>query len=181
MFEYGRDGGVAAADFVEAGHGAQLSADEEKKRPRVAFEGENEIRDSNQRQRRLVESRISPSPSISTLGPCTAAGQDALFLRRRLLLAELLDHLLLRRAGHRLVLGELHRELALALRRRAEVRRVAEHLAERDVRGRDQVALDRLGGLDDAAALVELADDLAQELLGGLDLDVHDRLAGDRA
>src|SRR5205823_3703757 len=36
-----------------------------------------------------------------------------LLLCGRLLLAEFLDHLLLRRAGHRLVLGEFHGELAL--------------------------------------------------------------------
>src|ERR1700720_1637753 len=53
-----------------------------------------------------------------------------LLLRGRLLLAELLDHLLLRRARNRLVLGELHRVFALALRRRAEIGRVPEHLRQ---------------------------------------------------
>src|SRR3954447_22536797 len=105
---------------------------------------------------------------------------ELLLLPRRLLLAELLDHLLLRRARDGLVLGELHRELALALRRGPEVRRVAEHLRERDVGGADHVALDRLGRLDDAAALVDLADHRALELLGRLHFHVHDRLENDR-
>src|SRR5882762_5622864 len=96
-----------------------------------------------------------------------------LLLRGRLLLAELLDHLLLRRAGHRLVLGELHRVLALALRRRAEIRRVPEHLGQRHVRAGDQVAFHGLGVLDDAAPLVELAHHRALELLGRLHLDVQ--------
>src|SRR3954464_5488156 len=105
---------------------------------------------------------------------------ELLLLPRRLLLAELLDHLLLRRARDGLVLGELHRELTLALRRGPEVRRVAEHLRERDVGRADHVALDRLGRLDDAAALVDLADDRALELLGRLHFHVHDRLEDDR-
>src|SRR5437762_12382747 len=80
-----------------------------------------------------------------------------LLLRRRLLLAELLDHLLLRRPRDRLVLGELHRVLALALRRRAEIRRVPEHFRQRHVRAGVQGDVHRLGVLDDAAPLVELA------------------------
>src|SRR5712691_7046694 len=51
-------------------------------------------------------------------------GRPGLLLPGSLLLPELLDHLLLRGAGDGLVLGELHRELALPLRRGAEVRRV---------------------------------------------------------
>src|SRR3954453_18423740 len=127
------------------------------------------------------------SPGENEIAPvaCGATGRNTpesrcraelLLLPRRLLLAELLDHLLLRRARDRQVLGELHRELALALRRGAEVRRVAEHLRERDVGRADHVALDRLGRLDDAAALVDLADHRALELLGSLDFHVHDRL-----
>src|SRR2546427_10534778 len=104
----------------------------------------------------------------------------ALLLRRRLLLAELLDHLLLRRPRHRLVLGELHGELALALGRRAEIGRVPEHLRERHVRARDQVPLHRLRVLDDPPPLVQLAHHRSLELLRSLHLYVHDRLEDDR-
>src|SRR5256886_432150 len=86
----------------------------------------------------------------------------------------------LRRAGYRLVLGELHRELALALRRGAEVRRVAEHLGERNVGRADRVAFDGFGRLDDSASLVDLTDHRALELLGHLHFHVHDRLENDR-
>src|ERR1700682_6245261 len=71
--------------------------------------------------RRLYQARWRASPRPLLLG-------------RGLLLAELLDHLLLGRARHRLILGELHGVLALALRRGAEVRRVAEHFAQGHVR-----------------------------------------------
>src|SRR5438874_3121727 len=106
----------------------------------------------------------------------TRATERALLLRRRLLLAELLDHLLLRRPRHRLVLGELHGELALPLRRRPEVRRVPEHLRERHVRARDQVPLHRLSVLDDPPPLVQLAHYRSLDLLRTLYLDVHHRL-----
>src|SRR5207237_7213340 len=107
-------------------------------------------------------------PSSGRWRTCRGWRSDGLLLRRRLLLAELLDHLLLRRPGDRLVLGELHRVLALALRRRAEIRRVSEHLRQRHVRAGDEVALDRLRVLDDAAPLVELAHHRALEFLGRL-------------
>src|SRR5690606_5296833 len=69
--------------------------------------------------------------------------------RARLLLRllVLLDQILLDLRRHLVVVGELHRELGLALGGRAQLGRVAEHLRERDV------------GIDHAAAVVGLGAD----------------------
>src|SRR5947199_6499889 len=73
-----------------------------------------------------------------------------------LLGAELGNHDLALLLGHLGVLLKLHRELALALRGRAEVRRVAEHVVERHLGHRLHEALLLLRRDDRAAALVEL-------------------------
>src|SRR4029079_17137242 len=69
-----------------------------------------------------------------------------------LLFAELLDELLADRSRHRRVPRELHGELGLPLRGRAEHRREAEHLRERHLclDAREAVALGRAD--DDPAA-----------------------------
>src|SRR5205814_2058769 len=81
-----------------------------------------------------------------------------------LLVAELGHHDLALLLGHLGVLLGLHRELALALRRRAEVRRVAEHVVEGHLgHGLDEALL-LLRRDDRPATLVELAHDGALEL-----------------
>src|SRR5229473_2102600 len=62
--------------------------------------------------------------SLPTSSPSPGNARSLLLLGRGLFLTELLDHLLLGRARHRLVLGELHGVLALALGGGAEVRRI---------------------------------------------------------
>ena len=95
------------------------------------------------------------------------------------LLAVLLDHLFLLLLRHDGVPGKLHRERALALRRRAQIGRVPEHGVERHLAGdADAVAGDRLQ--DHAAPLVDLTDDRALELGGSVDLDLHDGLQDGR-
>ena len=58
----------------------------------------------------------------------------------------------------------------------AQVGRVAEHLGQRHLRADDLRVAARLHALDVTAATVEVADDVAHELLGGDDLDRHHRL-----
>src|SRR4051812_687977 len=74
------------------------------------------------------------------------------------------------------VVTEFHRRRRPALGHRPQVRDVAEHLGERDERADDLCRPARLHALDLAAAAVEVADDVAHELLGHRDLDPHDRL-----
>src|SRR5438477_10479064 len=72
-------------------------------------------------------SGIPPPTSSASDGIRESSVMGAsLLLCRDLFLAELLDHLLLRRAGNRLVLGEFHGEFTLALRRRAQIGGVPE-------------------------------------------------------
>src|SRR3954468_10364916 len=74
---------------------------------------------------------------------------------------------------------ELHRVGRAPLRVGAEVCRVAEHLAQRDVGGdRERVAASLLA-LQAAAPAAEVADDVAEEVLGGHDLDLEHRLEQD--
>src|SRR6266540_5592122 len=79
------------------------------------------------------------------------------------------------------VMRELHGVGGAALRLRAQIRRVPEHLGERHER------VDHLGvrarghRLDLAAAAVEVADDVAHVVVGRHDLDLHDRLEQDGA
>src|SRR3954452_8306722 len=87
---------------------------------------------------------------------------------------------LLRDVGRDLVVAlELHRVGRAPLRVGAEVWRVAEHLAQRDVGGdRERVAAVLLA-LQAAAPAAEVADDVAEEVLGGHDLDLEHRLEQD--
>src|SRR4051794_2404815 len=74
---------------------------------------------------------------------------------------------------------ELHRVGRAPLRVGAEVCRVAEHLAQRDVGGdRERVAASLLA-LQAPAPAAEVADDVAEEVLGGHDLDLEHRLEQD--
>src|SRR5689334_661282 len=75
-----------------------------------------------------------------------------------------------------LVAVELHRVLRAALGGRAQIRRVAEHLGERDAGLHGERVASRLLTLYAAAATRQVADHVAQELLGRDDLDGHDRL-----
>src|SRR6185503_18383009 len=79
-----------------------------------------------------------------------------------------------------LVAVELHRVRGPTLRVRAQIRRVAEHLAQRDAGGDRQRVAAAVLALDAAAATRQVADAVAQELLGGHDLDGEDRLEQDR-
>src|SRR3990170_1698571 len=83
------------------------------------------------------------------------------------------------------VVAELHRGRRTPLGHAAQVRHVPEHLGERDERADDLgLVADRaapaLHALDLAAPAVEVADDVAHELLGHRDLDPHDRLEDGR-
>ena len=104
----------------------------------------------------------------------------ALLLLRLTALAVLADVLVDELVGdllsHGQVLGELHGELALALRERADLGRVAEHVVERDLAAQVEPAQVGLGVDDDAVTLVDVAHDRALELLGRCHLHVHDRL-----
>src|SRR3954470_13203196 len=87
---------------------------------------------------------------------------------------------LLRDVGRDLVVAlELHRVGRPALRVGAQVGRVAEHLAQRDVGGdRERVAAPLLA-FEAPAAPAEVADDVAEEVLGRDDLDLEDGLEQD--
>ena len=78
--------------------------------------------------------------------------------------------------GRGLIRVELHRVGCTALGLGAKVGSVTEHLAQRHL-GTDELAvLAILHALDLAAATGEVAHNVAHVLLGGLDLDSHDRL-----
>ena len=80
-------------------------------------------------------------------------------------------------ARHLLVALELHRVLALAAGQRAQVGRVGEHLGHRHLGldlGHPRAA--RLHPLRPAPAGVEIADDVADRVLGHGDRHAHDRL-----
>src|SRR3954470_6447352 len=87
---------------------------------------------------------------------------------------------LLRDVGRDLVVAlELHRVGGTALRVGAQVGRVAEHLAERDVGADRQRVAAPLLALQAPAPAAEVADDVAEEVLGGHDLDLEHRLEQD--
>ena len=105
----------------------------------------------------------------------TSSREDSLLLGLPLLLV-----LLLQVVGDALrdsaVLGDLHRELGLTLGEGAQDRGVAEHLGKRDLCD-DRALVVVLGrGDDHASSLVDRAEDVALELAGAGDLDLHDRL-----
>src|SRR5512138_2735299 len=79
------------------------------------------------------------------------------------------------------VVRELHGVGGAALGLRPEVGRVAEHLGERDERLDDLDALARVHRVDFSTTGVEVADDVTHVVVGGDDLDVHDRLEEDGA
>src|SRR5581483_4635904 len=92
------------------------------------------------------------------------------------LLALGVDDLARDRLRNVLVAIELHGERGPPLRRRAQVGGVAEHGGERDARRDDLGVAARLQPEDVAAARVEVPHHVAEVLLGGHDLDGHDRL-----
>src|SRR3954453_9400003 len=83
-------------------------------------------------------------------------------------------------ARHLGVVAELHLGARATLRQAAQVGDVPEHLGERNERPDDLRRAARLHPLDLSAAAVEVADDVAHELLGHEDLDLHDRLEDGR-
>src|SRR5215213_11908935 len=83
------------------------------------------------------------------------------------------DDLARDRLRHVLVAIELHGERGPALRRRAQVGCITEHGCERDA-GLDGLRVAaRLDALDAPAARVEVAEDVAEVVLGRHDLDRH--------
>src|SRR6185437_10916222 len=74
------------------------------------------------------------------------------------------------------VVRQLHRVARPALGHRPQVRRVAEHLGEGDRGADDRRRAPVVGALELAAPGVEVADDVAHELLRHRDLDPHHRL-----
>src|SRR5215470_7984251 len=79
------------------------------------------------------------------------------------------------------VMRQLHRVARPALGHRPQLRGVAEHLAERHERADDLRRPAGVHPLDLAPTAVQVADDVAHELLGHRDLDPHHRLEDDRA
>ena len=79
------------------------------------------------------------------------------------------------------VAGHFHREGGHALAHGADDGGVAEHLGQGHLGLDDGEGLAVLGGVDHAAAAVEVADDGALVFQGRLDLDLHDRLLEARA
>src|SRR5919106_2800108 len=71
---------------------------------------------------------------------------------------------------------ELHRESGAALRHRAQVRRIPEHRRKRHSGAHRLRVTAGLESFDPSAARVEITHDVAEILLGGHDLDGHDRL-----
>src|SRR3954470_10331010 len=90
-----------------------------------------------------------------------------------------LDDLLGDVGRHLVVALELHRVGGATLRVGAQVGRVAEHLAERDVGADRQRVAAPLLALQAPAPAAEVADDVAEEVLGGHDLDLEHRLEQD--
>src|SRR3954464_13921790 len=74
---------------------------------------------------------------------------------------------------------ELHRVRRAALRVGAQVGRVPEHLAERDVGADGERVAAPLLALEAPAPAAEVADDVAEEVLGGHDLHLEHRLEQD--
>src|SRR5262245_20501786 len=83
------------------------------------------------------------------------------------------DELLSEVARDLCVVRQLHRIARATLGHRPQVGRVAEHLGERHRGADDRRRAPVLGALEVAAAAVEVADDVAHELLGHRDLDPH--------
>src|SRR6059036_881317 len=73
------------------------------------------------------------------------------------------------------VVRQLHRVARASLGHRPQLRRVAEHLGERDERPHDLGGTAGLHPLDLAPAAVQVADHVAHELLRHRDLDLHHR------
>src|SRR5215467_9420233 len=105
-----------------------------------------------------ASARASTAASPASRSTCPSSRGDSstchLLLLFVALLAVLGHHDLARLLRDLGVLLELHGELALALRGRAEVRRVAEHVVERHLGHRLHEALLLLGGDDGPAALI---------------------------
>src|SRR4028118_1609075 len=81
---------------------------------------------------------------------------------------------------HLVVMVKLHGECGAALRLGAHGGRVAEHLGERHHRPDDLTAAAGVHALDLPPAGAQVAHDIAHELLGHDDFDVHYRLEQDR-
>mmetsp|Transcript_102239 Transcript_102239/g.142348 ORF Transcript_102239/g.142348 Transcript_102239/m.142348 type:complete len:416 (+) Transcript_102239:264-1511(+) len=81
--------------------------------------------------------------------------------------------------GHGLVLLELHRVVGSAFGQVAQLGDVAEHLCQWHACIHDVEVATRREILDDASTAVQVTDDAAHVLLGGDDLDLHDRLHDD--
>src|SRR4051794_14150974 len=79
------------------------------------------------------------------------------------------------------VVAQFHRIARATLGLRPQVRRVAEHLGERDEGPDDLRRAAAVHALDLPAPAVEVADDVAHELLGHRHLDAHHRLEDRRA
>src|SRR5277367_4960959 len=78
------------------------------------------------------------------------------------------------------VVLELHRVVGAPLGVGAKVGRVAEHLAQRDLCGHGQRVATALLTFDASTAPAEVADHVAEEVVGGDDLDSEDRLEQNR-
>src|SRR5262245_46832444 len=63
--------------------------------------------------------------------------------------------------GHNLILGKFHRVIRASLRCRAQVRRISEHLGERNIRTHDLSGWVFAHPLDDAAAAIQITNDFA--------------------
>src|SRR5574338_179815 len=116
--------------------------------------------------------RFTASSSTKWARPASRGAPDPPGSAFRTILV-LRDQRLLDVARHRSVLLELHRVLRLALRRRAQLVAVREHLGERHVGFELRGAGMRLRPDDDTAATDERGLHRALELLGRLDLDLH--------
>src|SRR5258705_2520300 len=94
--------------------------------------------------------------AISAAISSSTSSSSGMLLRARRL--RFLDHLVGDVRRHFVVVRELHLEVAAALRQRAQVGRVAQHLGERDVRA-DPLLADalRLGAQHPAAAAGQVA------------------------
>src|SRR6185369_2504623 len=123
--------------------------------------------------------QIASVPAWTSLAAASARASSS--VRSRMLLRarrlRVLDDLVGDVRRHLVVVRELHLEVAAALRQRAQIRRVAQHLGERHVRA-DPLLADalRLGAQHAAAAAVQVADDVPHVLVGDGDRDQHDRL-----
>src|SRR5262249_27107790 len=89
------------------------------------------------------------------------------------------DDFFLNAGGDLLVARELHGESALAFGHAADVGGVAEGFGEGDFGGNRGDTVTHVGVDDHAAAADEVTGDRALEILGALDLDLHDWLKQD--